>query len=287
MASACCWRLTGGANGNSQKLAFAAWNSTQPNRYAYVAWDTDVTASTQLPATTSLGYLIQQAAYSGTNLNWEPSNQQLAAFVCGAAAAINFNQTNGRITFAFKGQSGLIPGVTTEAAAQNLAGSPQTANVGNGYNFYGAYATANQQFNFYQRGTVSGPYRWLDSYLNQIWMNNNFQLAIVGLLAQANSIAYAAAGNALISAALQGPINAALNFGAIDAGVTLSPAQIAEVNAQAGASIANTLQTRGWYLQILPGTATTRAARTSPPCTFWYVDGGSVQALNLASIEVQ
>jgi hypothetical protein len=27
-----------------------------------------------------------------------------------------------------------------------------------------------------------------------------------------------------------------------------------------------------------------RAARTSPPCTFWYIDRGSVQAITLASV---
>jgi hypothetical protein len=30
-----------------------------------------------------------------------------------------------------------------------------------------------------------------------------------------------------------------------------------------------------------------RAARTTPPCTFWYLDGGSVNSIALASIEAQ
>ncbi|WP_367575649.1 DUF3383 family protein, partial [Serratia liquefaciens] len=71
--------------------------------------------------------------------------QRIDAFVCGAAASIDFEATNGRITFAFRGQGGLVAGVTTATVASNL--------IANGYNFYGAYATANQQFREFQNGT--------------------------------------------------------------------------------------------------------------------------------------
>jgi hypothetical protein len=82
-------------------------------------------------------------------------------------------------------------------------------------------------------------------------------------------------------------ITAGLNFGAFSGGVTLSAAQAAEVNYAAGVKIDAILSTRGWYLQILAGTAQVRAARTSPPMTFWYTDAGSVQKLNLVSVEIQ
>jgi hypothetical protein len=83
------------------------------------------------------------------------------------------------------------------------------------------------------------------------------------------------------------PINAAVNFGAIVAGVTLSAAQIAQMNNSAGLRIDNIIVNRGWYLQIKPATAQVRIARTSPPCTLWYADGGAIHELNLASIEIQ
>ena len=51
--------------------------------------------------------------------------------------------------------------------------------------------------------------------------------------------------------------------------------------------IADTLQNRGWYLQVLPTTAEQRASRASPPCKFWYMDGQSVQAISLTSIQIQ
>lgn len=275
-------------SGNANKLLFAEWTNEQNNRYAYIAWDTDITPTESMPASSSLGYLLQQNDYSGTNLNYEPSNQNVAAFVSGSIASIDFEETNGRTSFAYRTQSGLAAGVTTATAAVNLGGNPQSiGDFGNGYNYYGAIATANQNFLSYQRGTVSGPYLWLDSYINQIWLNNALQLSIFEGLTQVKSAPYNSAGYGLVDAWCMDPINAALNFGAIRAGVPLSESQAADVNNAAGTKIDNILSTRGWYLQILPATVQVRAARSSPPCTLWYMDGQSIQAISLASIEVE
>lgn len=277
-----------GGSGNSVKLAFAAWVSAQNDRYAYACWDTDASPTVQVPATSSLGYLIAQAAYSGTMLIYEPSDQNIASFLLGAIASIDFEAPNGRTTLAFRSQAGLLAGVTNAGIAINLAGNPQTpGDFGNGYNFYGAYATANEQFVFFNRGTISGPYLWIDSYVNQIWLNNAFQLALVQYLTQTGSTPYNDSGYADVEAVLLDPINAGLNFGAFRAGVTLSSAQIAEVNAAAGANIAGTLSARGWYLQILDPAPIARQGRASPLMRFYYVDGESIQAFTLSSTVLQ
>jgi hypothetical protein len=265
--------------GNAIKYQFAQWNGQQGNRYAYVCWDTDITPTESTDAASCLGQLIKAAGISGTILIYEPSDLGLAAFVCGAVASIDFTEVNGRITLAFKSQSGLVASVTNQTVASNL--------IANGYNFYGAYATANQSFIFFYPGSISGPYAWADSYVNQIWLNNAFQLAMMTLLTSVKSLPFDAAGYALVRAACMDPINAGLNFGAFSGGVALSAAQIAEVNNAAGTAIDATLSSQGWYLQILPATAQVRGARTSPPMTFWYMDAGSIQSLNLASVEVQ
>jgi hypothetical protein len=271
-------------SGNTVKLAFAAWKNAQNNRFAYICWDSDITPTNTLPATASLGYLLAQNGDSGTCLIYEATDLNLAAFVAGAAASIDFSQRRGRISFSYKEQAGLVASVTNPTVAVNLGGNPQTGSEGNGYNFYGAYGAANPPNDvWFQRGTVTGPFKWLDTYINQIWMNNAFQAALLDLQRNSLSIPYGTDGNALIEAALADPIAAALNFGAFGPG-TLSAAQRAAVNASAGASISQTLETRGYYLQILPATAAIRAARTSPPCTFWYIDRGSVQAISLSSI---
>jgi hypothetical protein len=113
------------------------------------------------------------------------------------------------------------------------------------------------------------------------------QLDMVVLLTQVKSIPYNAAGRALIEASVTDTINAGLNFGAIRSGVTLSALQASEVNSDAGLKIDGVLSTRGWYFQVLDASPTVRQARGSPPCTLWYMDGQSVQAISLASIELK
>lgn len=271
-------------SGHVNKLAFAAWTNEQNNRYGFVCWDEDLTPSVSNPASASLGVAIRDADYSGTFLIGRDSSDydtldEVAAFVLGVGASIDFDELNGRTTYAFRAQSGLAASCTSEQTKNNL--------TANGYSFYGAVATANDQFLFLYNGQVSGPFAWMDSYVNQIWLNNALQLALMVFLTTAKSVPYNSAGNAQIEAALADPINAALNFGAIRAGVTLSNAQRAAINAAANAQVSGTIETRGWYLQILAASPEVRAARQSPPAKFWYTDGQSVQTIDLTSINIQ
>jgi len=263
----------------ANKLLFAAWNNSQDDSFVYAGWDPDLTGGTSNPATGSFGYAVNVTnEYSGTMVIFSPTCDK-AVFALGIAASIDFTKTNGRTTFAFRGQSGLVADVTDETTAQNF--------IANGYNFYGAYATRNDQFVEFQPGSISGPFVWADSYVNQIWMNNEFQLALMVLLQNAPSIPYNFAGRAMIQAACADVILAAGNFGAFRPGVTLSEMQKSQVNAAAGVDISGVLQTTGNFLQVKDSSPETRAARESPPCTFWYMDGGSVQKIVLVSTEVQ
>lgn len=271
-----------GGNGNAQKQAFANWNNNQNQRYCYVAWDSDITPTESDDATTSLANILKAQGISGTCPIWDNiDGPGMAAFICGTAASINFDATNGRITFAFRGQDGLVASVTNATVANNL--------IANGYNFYGAYATANQQFLMLQEGSITGRFQWLDSYINQIWLNAALQLALMELLVNSNSVPYNQAGYDLIKAACADPINAALNFGAIRPGVTLSNAQVAEINnvAGVGPDVGPILSTQGWYLQVVDASPQVRQARMSPPINFWYMDGQSIQKITLSSVLVQ
>ena len=284
-----------GGSGNTVKQAFAAWTNSVAPRYMYLAWDTDPTPTASSSATTSLGYILQQSGSSGTAPIYEIAgvNSHLAAFAAGYAASINWDATNGRATAAFKSQSGLTPSVTTESVAVNL--------VANGYNYYGrsADASGNSQWLFFYPGSVSGPFTWMDTYLNQIWFNNQCQIALMDLLTSVGRIPYNPAGYSMIRLALTGgangssislpaqsPVAAALNNGIITPNVPLSAEQTLVVNSLAGQTIASTLSTQGWYLVIQPATAAVRAARQSPTIILLYMDGGAVQQINLSSLVV-
>jgi hypothetical protein len=118
-------------------------------------------------------------------------------------------------------------------------------------------------------------------------LNSQLQLALTVLETTVKSIPYNQPGYDLMEAALQDPISAAVLFGAIQPNVPLSAAQALEVDNSAGIVVSPILSTRGWYLQILAASAQVRGVRGSPPCKFWYMDGGSVQSIMLNSVEVQ
>lgn len=268
---------------DADKEAFATWTAQSQNRYVYLCVDTNTQNTTSSGPSSAVASIVA-AVDSGVCLIYEDSTidtvgGEIAAFVAGAVASIDFTATNGRADLAFRSQAGLTAQVISGSAATNL--------IANGMNFYGNYTDANQAFTIFYPGTILGDFKWLDSYVNQIWLNSALQSALMNLLVTVFSLPYNQAGYSMIEAALLDPINAAVNFGAIRPGVTLSSSQIAEVNSAAGRKIDTVLSSQGWYLLIQDAAAATRAARQSPPMTLWYMDGQSVQQLTLGSVEVQ
>lgn len=274
-------------SGNTIKQAFAAWKNSRPSRFAYICEDPDVLARSQAPQTSTLGSILGGNGDSGTCLISELSPLNYAAFIMGTAAAIDFQRTNGRTDFAFRSQAGLVADVTTEAAAVNLGGNPQViGDFGNGYNYYGAVGAANAGFTWFQRGTVTGPFTWFDSYINQIQLNSSFQVALLNLQANSLNIPFSQVGANLIEASMADPIQAGLNFGTFAPG-DISSAQIVAVNQAAGADISASLQAQGYYLQVNQQPSTVRANRGPWQITFWYLDRGSVQAISVSSVALQ
>lgn len=276
-----------------EALGFADWVSNASpagqERFIYAEWDSDTANDTTNPPNgESFGALATAAEFNGVIPIYDLSAGQHAAFVMGFVASIDFNAANGSATLAFKGQAGLPVDVTDEDTAVALGGPLNgLGGRGNGYNYYGAFATSAQGFNWMQRGTMPGSWKWVQPYVNQIAMNADFQLALAELESNVKSIPYNTAGYNLIRGALLDTVTKYLNFGAIRPGVPLSASQAQQVNLAAGAKIDGILSTVGWYLQILPATAETRGLGASPPMKFWYTDGGSIQSLFLGTIDVQ
>lgn len=264
------------------KLQIAAWLAAHPNRYWGIVPDADATILNP-NATASFGATVKAQGTPGlTCLCNTDGHGLLAGALClGWAASLNPQRSAGRTTLMFRTNGGVTPASITAAQAQNL--------LSNGYSFYGSYKTSDNTFSFLNNGAVSGPFAWADSYINQIWMNTSFQSDLLSLFSSVGQIPYTAQGDSQIATAVQNTIDTALSFGAIQPNVTLSAAQAQAVNAQAGRTIDGVLSTRGWYL--LPGastaSATTRASRGAVQGRFFYTDGESVQAITLASVEVQ
>ena len=269
-----------GGSGNTQKKAFATWNGTQNDQFVYLGWDTDITPTESTNASSSFGQWLLTNKPSGTMAIYEPTNLHIAAFVSGTIASINFNATNGRITLAARSQAGLTPAVTNGTVYANL--------LANGYNTYAIFSTKSQSFNYFEPGSISGPFQWANTYVNQIWLNSELQTALMLGLGQIGSAPFNAAGDAIIRSFCLDPVNAFVNFGGARPGVTLSAAQIEEINTAAGNQTAATsVATAGYYLQVVPSSPQVRQSRGPKLVNLWYEDGGDVQTISVSSVAVQ
>jgi len=140
------------------------WEPTQQNKidfstaiselskYSYICWDTNqdyLNADSQ----TCTAFLIKELENNNTfmiggdssfitsqNYNITDATRDLAVFEQAFVASVDFQLTNGRATAAFRRQSGLTPTIGSKTTADNLEG--------NGYNFYGSYANATNQWTF-------------------------------------------------------------------------------------------------------------------------------------------
>lgn len=262
----------------SDKTAYAVWANGQNNRYVYVAWDSDTGYATPSNAAV-FGTIVDTLNYEGVVVVYNTA--AIGAFTCGYIGSVDFQAVNGRATPAFKTQTGLATSVNTLSIA--------TAVLSNNASYYGLYQApgAGNVYSILYDGRMNGSkFRWLDTYINQIYLNAQLQLAIFVGLQQVNAAPYNSQGETFIRAWCADPITEALNNGTIRIGVPLSQSQSAAIVAQAGLDITNQLENNGYYLQILPATAQVRQQRQSPPVKLWYMDGGAIQQITLASIAV-
>lgn len=267
-----------GGSGNTVKLEFAAWTAGKNDRYAYIAWDPDLAPQASPTAGSSMGAFLEAENASGIT---SISSQSFltTAFIMGSIASLDTEAEEGRATFAYRTQQGLAAEVADETAASNLEA--------NGYNFYGAVATANDGFNYFWPGKVSGPFAWLDSYIGQIKLANDMQLAGITLMMTLKSLPYNVDGEGYVRAAYADPIARALTFGTIRTGIELSALEIAAVNSKAGTKIDDIIVAKGYYLQVKMPSAQVRAQRGSPVITLWYTDGQSIHRLNPTLLNIQ
>lgn len=251
---------------SSDALDIAEWCNSQGVRFLYVMVDT---ANDGLTANNLACLGKQVADYIGVCPVY--NTKALGAMMMGVGASIDVSRLNSRKTWAYRQQNGLAYTVDNGTYALNL--------IGNGYNFYGDYATASNQFKLLQNGQVSGNAKWIDTYFGQVYIRDGLQNAWINALMLNNTVPYNESGYGILRSAAMDIINSALNAGFIRQGVSLSEIQKATVEQEAGLDISGALETQGWYLQILNPTTQVRSERGTPVVSFWYMDGGSVQRI--------
>lgn len=253
-------------------LDLSAWASAQGVEYLFVCWSTDANLKNQVD-TTSIAYKLKEATAGATTLIF--GDQVYAAFIMGTAASIDWDRTQGAITFAFKSLDGLVPTIDNATEATTLLGKK--------CNLYGTYATRNDDFVFLYDSNMFGDYNFIDPFINAIWFNNALQVAIMNGLSMSPRVPYNEDGYTQIRSWCQDPINRARRNGVIDPGLNLSEAQKTELIREAGLDITSNLQTDGYYLQVIDGGPQVRTTRDTPSVSLWYSYAGSVQRVELAS----
>jgi hypothetical protein len=282
----------------ADKKLFATWFSESDDKYLATMWDSDANASVS-GGTGTFGVWCKTNHVNGVMCiggdpavgSLGPLAMNVAAFVQGMVASINYNATNGVINLS--GKSANSASVTPTCSSLQT----YTNLLANGYNCCGSFASRNFGFTFFSDGNLPGGFPWADEYINQIWLNAQFELTLLNLYTTTNLIPYDSTGYGMIRSALigqsnstsssdNGPINNALNNGVIQTGMTLSSTQAVAVNQAAGKSVSSTIESNGYYLQITDPGAVARQAKQTPIINFWYTYGSGIQKFSMASINI-
>lgn len=250
---------------------FAQWTSGTNCEYLYCPYTTKE-VNTNTNSGSNLPKKLANGNYEGVLLTF--GGLDYAVFVMSIGACINWDATNGLVTYAFKSQSGLEPSVTDNITANNLL-SLET-------NYYGKWAARNDEFIYYYQGKmIGGNFGFVDAYIGNLWLRNAIKISIMNGLAQVGRVPYNDEGYTTISAWCIDPINRALNNGTIDTGVVLSESQKAALISEIGSDVSDQIMTDGYYLTVSDPGAQARVNRDTPIVGLWYTYGGSVHRLDV------
>ncbi len=262
---------------NDDHLAFANWVNFTNYRFGYIGHDLSVDAITQNNIT-NVAYQIRQV-YSYSNVMMVYGGVSEAAAVLSYSASVAYGALNGRTTLKFREFLGLQPLVNDGGTYDIL--------LANGYSFYGQYGANAYLTNYFADGMISGPFKWSDSFLNQIWLNANLLARFVDLFKGRQSYAFNDKGYGAISAVVSSVAEVGKTFGAIQTGVNLDAAQKIQINGSVGKDISSDLYVTGYYFYVPVQSAQNRAERNLKDAIFYYTDGGAIQSISMQSLMIQ
>ena len=256
---------------DSVVLELAQWANDSNGEYLYVPYTT-AAGDTNPNGSGTLPLALAEANPEGVALVY--GTLEHAILVLSIGACIDWNRNNALVTYAFKSQSGLEAFVTDDTTAANCVTLKMS--------FYGKWATRNDDFvQLYEGAMIGGQFGFIDAYIGNLWLRNALQVSIMNGLNQTGRVPYADPGYTTIKAWCADPINRAIRNGVIDAGVTLSEAQKAQLFNEIGEDVSSQIMTDGYYLLVADPGAQARVNRESPTLGLWYTYGGSVHRVNL------
>lgn len=261
---------------DDQKEELCAWASASHNRFGYAVHDNTEAGTVANNADCFVQKVVKANGYE--NVFPVYGNYLYSVTALAYSASVDFSRTNGRVSFKFRAFPGIEPNVSDLAIALALKS--------NGYSFYGSFSLNKTMKQYASDGAITGKYLWLDSFLNQVWINANLVGSYANLFTNNQSFAFNANGYGAVQAATIDPAEQALDFGAIQRGVVLDQAQIRIVNNTVGKDISATLYSQGWFLYIPTQTGAARIERDLKGVIFYYVDGQLIQSITMSSTAI-
>lgn len=261
---------------DDQKQELCAWASASHSRFGYVVHDNTAAGTVANNANCFVQKVVKANGYENVFPVYGSYLYSVTALAY--AASVDFARTNGRVSFKFLAFPGIAPNVSDLATALALKS--------NGYNFYGSYSLNKTMKQYASDGAITGKYLWLDSFIDQVWINANLVGAYANLFTNNQSFSFNANGYGAVQAATIDPAEQAINFGAIQRGVVLDQAQIRIVNNTVGRDISATLFSQGWFLYIPTQTGAARIERDLKGVILYYVDGQLIQSITMSSTAI-
>ena len=256
--------------------AYSAWSDIDED-YCYIAWSTDKNLGNQQ---------TQGSTRAAQNVNYLTNGYVkgdyiLSAFALAVGAAINWQRSQGMLTWFGKSASGLTPTVTDEQEANALESIR--------CNYFGEFATRNAQFNMFAQGMLANThYGFIDVLYGAIWLRNKIQRSCMDGFKRVLRVPSNKRGKAVMDGWIKDPINEAQNVGVIDKSLELNEAQKAQILEETGDDqAASDLFSRGYWYRITLPTAEERATtRGRAVLTLYYAYAGSVQSMDCEIVSV-
>lgn len=260
------WEVTD----EEEAKAYSAWADLE-DAFCYIFWSSDTKMGDVLTQDATIASKLRDS-YNCTCMVF--GDILTAAFVCAYPATIKWDAVQGMKVLFGKSTSNISPMVTGKAQAEALDALKVS--------YFGQFATRNAEFQFANRGELTGSmYGFIDVLIAMIWFNAKLQRSIMDGFASVNRVPYNARGYTMIDSWCSDPIRAAKTVGVIDEGLALSNSQKAQIMQEFGKDITKDLVSNGYVLEITDPEANVRAKRGSPVMNLVYCYAGSVQKVEL------
>lgn len=251
-----------------EELALCDWVNTKSTNYTYMLFTQDQTVL-DINNNDNIVGLVKDYGYKNIVMLW--GDVDLATFTMSVGAQINYTAKAGAITFAYKSMAGLTYTANTDEEYDVL--------MSKGVNFYGKFSTKSDEFLFFQYGVITGDFKYIDNFYNQVWLNDALQNKLAVQFGSAKKIGNGDIGYNQIRSTVNIVMGYALDNKVCETEVLITDDEATEIENILGFDISGDLYNNGYYLYIGTPTQENKSERVAPDSLLFYTNNGAIQKL--------